>query len=245
MIHMDSRSLAGRLLRLPLRLVPETAVLPVLAGPARGMRWVAGSAPHGAWLGTLERAKLGHFVARLQRGMTVWDIGANVGLYTLPAARTVGARARVVAFEPMPRNLACLRRHLALNGLAHVAVCAAAVLDEAGTVRMAAGDSPSECHVDGTGPWEVPAVTLDQWMIETDASPPDVVKIDVEGSEDAVLRGGARGFAKYRPLIYLALHGGRQRRECGELLVAWGYRVASLEPGRGPEASSEWLAEPR
>ncbi len=245
MIRLDSRSMAGCLLRLPLPLIPASAVVPVLAGPARGMRWVAGSAPHGAWLGMLERAKLGHFVAGLRRGITVWDVGANVGLYTLPAARAAGTAGRVVAFEPMPRNLAYLRRHLALNGLGQVSVCEAAVLDESGTARMAAGDSPSECHITPAGPWEVRAVSLDQWRLETEAAPPDVVKIDVEGSDDAALRGGALLFAKHRPLIYLSLHGERQRRACGLLLGAWGYEISSLERGRGPELSSEWLAEPR
>ncbi|MBI1725713.1 MAG: FkbM family methyltransferase [Candidatus Rokubacteria bacterium] len=235
----------GRLLRMPLRLIPPTAVVPVVSGPSRGIRWVVGSAPHGAWLGTLERDKMFRFMARLRPGMTVWDIGANVGLYTLPSARVVAPAGCVVAFEPMPRNLHFLRRHLALNGLAGVAVCEAAVSDRAGTLRMKEGDSPSEFHADPGGDWEVTAITLDEWLSENEALPPDVVKIDVEGSDDAVLRGGARSFAKYRPPIYLALHGERQRRACAQLLVAWGYEVTSLEAGRGPEVSSEWLAEPR
>lgn len=234
----------GRLLRMPLRLIPPTAVVPVVSGPARGMRWIVGSAPHGAWLGTLERDKLAGFMARLRPGTTVWDIGANVGLYTLPSARAVGPEGSVVAFEPMPRNLHFLRRHLALNGLGRVAVCDAGVSDAAGTLRMAEGDSPSEFHVDPGGSWEVRAVTLDEWLCESGLPPPDVVKIDVEGSDDAVLRGGVRSLAKYRPLIYLALHGEPQRRACAQLLAAWGYEVTSLEPGLGPDASSEWLAEP-
>jgi hypothetical protein len=49
------------------------------------MDWIAGSAPAGAWVGTLEPAKLKQFVRRLRRRMTVWGLGANVGLYTLPS----------------------------------------------------------------------------------------------------------------------------------------------------------------
>ena len=238
------RSRLARLIRLPLRLIPSSAVVPILSGPGRGMRWIVGSAPHGAWLGLLERDKLTPFVARLQRGMTVWDIGANVGLYTLPSARAVGPSGQVVAFEPMPRNLGFLRRHLTLNGLEGAVVCDAAVSDATGTLKMAEGDSPSEFHADAGGSVEVRAVTLDDWLSESGAPPPDVVKIDVEGSDDAVLRGGARSFAKYRPSIYLALHGERQRRACRDLLVSWGYEVTSLEPGLVPDLSSEWLAEP-
>ena len=238
------RSRLGRLIRLPLRLIPPSATVPVLSGPLRGMRWIVGSAPHGAWLGVLERDKLTPFVARLRRGMTVWDIGANVGLYTLPSARAVGPTGHVVAFEPMTRNLGFLRRHLTLNGLEDVVVCDVAVSDATGTLKMAEGDSPSEFHADAGGSVEVRAVTLDDWLSESGAPPPDVVKIDVEGSDDAVLRGGARSFAKYRPAIYLALHGERQRRACRDLLASWDYEVTSLEPELVPDLSSEWLAEP-
>ncbi|PYM59971.1 MAG: FkbM family methyltransferase, partial [Candidatus Rokuibacteriota bacterium] len=65
------RSRLARLNRLPLRLIPSSAIVPILSGPGRGMRWIVGSAAHGAWLGLLERDKLTPFVARLQRGMTV------------------------------------------------------------------------------------------------------------------------------------------------------------------------------
>ncbi len=238
------RSLLGRFIRLPLRLIPPTAVVAVKTGPGRGMRWIVGSAPHGAWLGTLERDKLGPFVERLKSGMTVWDIGANVGLYTLPSARAVGPTGQVVAFEPMPRNLGYLRRHLSLNRLEGVVVCEVAVSDATAPLRMAEGDSPSEFHAEAGGSVEVKAVTLDDWRAESGSPPPDVVKIDVEGSDDAVLRGGAQSFANYRPSIYLALHGERQRRACRELLASWGYHVTSLQPGLGPDVSSEWLAEP-
>jgi len=241
----DSRTLPGRLMRLPLRCIPEKTVVPVLSGVNRGLRWTVGSAPHGAWLGTLEREKLLHFASRISPGMTVWDIGANVGLYTLPAARAVGPGGCVVAFEPMPGNLRLLRRHLALNGCDRVLVCDAAVSDEPGTLRMTEGASPSEFHADPAGRWNIRAITLDGWLGESGTPPPDVVKIDVEGSDDAVLRGGARAFAKHRPLIYLALHGERQRRESALLLADWNYRVVSLEPGLPADVSSEWLAEPR
>ena len=73
---------------------------------------------------------------------------------------------------------------------------------------------------------------------------PDLVKIDVEGVEDAVLRGGEKIFSERRPPIYLALHGERQRQECGALLKRWNYRLLSLDPGVSLDVSSEWLAEP-
>jgi hypothetical protein len=149
--NLDSRSRLGRLLRLPLRLVPPTAAVRVLSGPLRGMRWIAGSAPAGAWVGTLERAKLKQFVRRLRRGMTVWDVGANVGLYTLPSARAVGPTGRVYAFEPMPRNLDLLRRHVAMNRLPNVEICEAAVADTGGDLADGRRRFAQPCCAVGRG----------------------------------------------------------------------------------------------
>ena len=95
-----------RVARRLLALLPVNTVVPVVAGPLRGRRWVVGSAPHGAWLGTLERPLLEHFMTLLSRDSVVWDIGANVGLYSLAAAAHC---KQIVAFEPQPRNVAMFR----------------------------------------------------------------------------------------------------------------------------------------
>ena len=233
----------GKLLRLPLALLPRNAVMPVLRGPNRGLRWIARSTPHGAWLGLLEAEKLRLFASHLRPGMEVWDVGANVGLYTLAAARAVGAEGGVAAFEPMEANLAFLRRHLELNRLGEVRVVDKAVSDHRGILRMAEGDSPSEFHADPEGSYEVEAIALDDWARETGAPPPGLLKIDVEGAEGAVLRGAEGVLASARPVVFLALHGQAERRRCREILDRLGYRVRSLEP-EPPEESCEWLAVP-
>lgn len=244
-MRWDAKTSWGRAVRLPLRLVPPELVVPVLSGPARGMRWVVGSTTHGAWLGTLERRKLDSFVSRIRTGATVWDVGANVGLYALPSARACGPGGRVFAFEPMPRNVDYLRRHLAMNVLQNVVIVEAAVGRRPGRLRMANGGSPSESHVDPDGALEVAAIALDQWRTACDAPAPALVKIDVEGAEVDVLEGARETLARHLPPIYLALHGEVQRHGCAVLLARWGYRVTSAEPGRPVETSSEWLAEAR
>ncbi|MGC1272192.1 MAG: FkbM family methyltransferase [Planctomycetaceae bacterium] len=208
------------------------------------MRWITGSCPHGAWIGLLERGMLRQFTARLREGSTVWDIGANVGLYTLASSRAVGNGGRVYAFEPMPRNLEHLRRHIAMNGLANVIVVPSAASDADGMLRMAEGDSPSEFHADERGEFEIEAIALDRWQSECGGPPPEVVKIDVEGAETQVLRGAATTFSRDRPVIFLALHGDAQRRDCRELLTGWGYRIRPAGDADDVEHSSEWLAEP-
>jgi FkbM family methyltransferase len=231
-----------RLVRLPLALLPAEADLPILRGPARGCRWIVGSAPHGAWLGSLERDKLARFAASLRPSSTVWDIGANVGLFTLPAALGVGPQGQVVAFEPFPANLDFLDRHVALNRLSNVTVVRAAVGAETGWLTMSEGSSRSEFHADPDGTWQLPAVRLDGWRSASGTEAPAVVKIDVEGAEADVLAGGAETFATFHPTVFLALHSEAAREACGGLLSNWGYRIASLDH-EPPERSVEWLAE--
>jgi FkbM family methyltransferase len=213
-----------------------------MSGPMLGMRWVVGSMPHGAWLGTLEREKLRRFIGELRPGMTVWDIGANVGLYTLPSARAIRSEGRLYAFEPLLRNCEFLRTHVKLNRLSNVEIVQAAVYDGSARVRMADGDSPSEFHVDAQGDHVMPAISLDTWRAATGSAPPDIVKIDVEGAEAAVLRGASETFSQHRPVLFLALHGELQKQECEALLRNWKYTITSLD--RVPISnSSEWFAQ--
>ena len=98
--RISSRSYLGRVMRLPLKIIPGNAVLPILQGPLRGARWVVGSGTHGCWLGTYELPKVELFAGTIQEGMTVFDIGAHAGYYSLIASRAVGGAGHVVAFEP-------------------------------------------------------------------------------------------------------------------------------------------------
>jgi FkbM family methyltransferase len=83
--------------------------------------------------------------ASLRRGETFYDVGANVGFFTLIAARLVDPGGTVVAFEPLPENVAQLRRNVELNSFRHVVVVPAAVGGESG---MRSFGSPSSGYDD-------------------------------------------------------------------------------------------------
>ncbi len=242
-MRWDAKTWHGRAIRLPLRLVPRNAVVPVLSGPLRGLRWVAGSAPHGAWLGTLERRKLQAFSAMLTAGMVVWDLGANVGLYSLCASRKVEPNGKVYAFEPIAENIALLQRNLELNAADNVAIVQKAASDFDGVARMERGDSCSEWHIAPSGRQEVPTIRLDSWMRSESAPPPHILKIDVEGAESSVLLGSVATLRKEHPTIFLALHGETQRRECRELLCDLRYELRPVEAGQSIDTTDEWIAE--
>jgi FkbM family methyltransferase len=130
-------------------------------------------------------------------GMTVWDVGANVGLFSFAAA-SLGASVLAVEADIWLANL--MHRSAVLNKLP-VTVLPAAVSDAPGIVRLYLSEQGRASNsLSGTGPAQtVLAVTLDQLLDYFPA--PQVLKIDVEGKEEAVLRGG-RKLMEARPVIF-------------------------------------------
>ena len=202
----------------------------ILRGPGRGLTIdVAGSRPSYV-LGTDERLVQALLAERLQAGDVFYDLGANIGFLALIGARLVGPTGRVVAYEPIPSSAAAVRRNAELNGFDHVEVVEAAVGDRAGTVRMTLGRSSLEAHATPEGELEVPMVTIDQ-EVAAGRPAPTLVKIDVEGSEAAVVEGAAGVLREHRPFVVCEIHESLHVREHpveGHLKAA-GYTVGWLE----------------
>jgi FkbM family methyltransferase len=138
----------------------------------------------------------------LKPGMTVLDIGANIGYYTLLMASRVGPAGKVIAFEPSRRNCDLLEMSLAINQFRNVAVHACAVADIDGFVGFDMDDSnggitqgnPAESM------YQVPAALLDTLLrIEPRI---DLIKIDIEGAEGRALRGMESLLRLHRPIIF-------------------------------------------
>ena len=214
-------TLFGRLLRLPLRLIPNDTCIPVLFGPNRGHRFLKGAGTNGYWLGTTERAHQALAVKHIRPGHIVYDIGANVGLHTLLFSRLVGDEGHVFAFEPSPDTADLLAEHLRINGKKNVTIIQKAVAGQPGKLRFSgSGDSRiRRLHVAGES--SVLCVTLDQMVREL--PPPACIKMDIEGAELEALPSAAECFHRYRPKLFLATHGNDV--PCCNLLTSWGYNV--------------------
>src|SRR5215475_14063057 len=107
---IDRMTLPGKLLRLPLRLLPKRMVVRIHRGRAKGLKWIVGSSTHGCWLGTYELEKHLALERYVKPGMVVYDVGAQAGFFTLIFSRLVDG-GQVIAFEPLPENLDHLLFH--------------------------------------------------------------------------------------------------------------------------------------
>lgn len=171
-------------------------------------------------------------------GANVWDVGANVGVFAFAAASRAGRAGRVLAVEPDPFLAGLLRRTATglPSQLASVDVVEAAAGDRVGRARLhIAARGRASNHLEGTGRTtaggtravcEVATLTLDSLLSRY--RPPDLLKIDVEGAEAAVLRG-ARGLLRgCRPRLLCEVSAELQdvvTRELSEL----GYRLFDAE----------------
>jgi FkbM family methyltransferase len=128
---------------------------------------------------------------RIAPGMTVVDGGAHVGYFTCQAARLVGPRGLVLAFEPAPRNFALLQANVWRNGLTNVACFPWALGAEPGLAELELSETNTGDHrLRGDGSGERVAVRVAALDTVLAIRPPlDVVKLDVQGNEEAAVRG--------------------------------------------------------
>jgi FkbM family methyltransferase len=195
-------------------------------------------------------ATLFRMAAELVRpGDTVWDIGANLGLFSFAAAALTGPKGRVLAVEPDTWLVGLLHRSASLqvSGRAEVTVVPAAASDCMGLVKLhiaargrlsnfiAAGSESTQAG--GTRKTEcVVALTLD--FLSQHFPMPQVLKIDVEGVENLVLAGGVRLLKEARPRILCEVSAKNSKRVT-RLLQDANYRIfdATHHPGQRKELS--------
>ncbi len=191
------------------------------------MSWIVGSGNHGCWLGTYEMAKQAALERFVRPGMTVYDIGAQAGFYSLFFSHLVGATGKVYAFEPCAYEARYLLDHIRLNNTPNIRVIQAALSERSGLAAMTfdRGQTQNALSDRSDALLQVPAYSLDDLRLP----PPALIKMDVEGAESAVLEGARRTLRDHRPVVFVALHGVEQRHRCIELLLQVGYRLYELD----------------
>lgn len=232
--------------RLARQLYPHGAVRTVLRGPLRGFRFVAMPGMAATYALGLDNLNLPCFAAHVRAGDVIYDVGGNCGQMALFFSRVAGPEGRVYSFEPAPKNAAVFRRNMELNGITNVELTEAAVssthepqvfcFDDSdhtmGTLRGAVV-TPEAFRTE----LQVSCLTLDSFLAGG-ARPPQVVKIDVEGSGLGVVEGAIGLFEKHRPAVYFEIHA--QDEDAPELRAVrllrdrWGYKITDLS-GKMPD----------
>jgi FkbM family methyltransferase len=190
-----------------------------------------GSSNHGCWLGSYEYPKQKAFSVAIKRGDVVYDLGANVGFYSLLASVLVGPEGQVFSFEPVPSNLTFLWRHLELNGVRNCSVMEVAVSCSDGTAKFDVGPNSSIGHLtgDSQNALSVRTIALDSLIASGQVPPPNVIKCDIEGGEYDALRGASEILSKHSPMIFLATHGPEVHERCCRLLTNLHYQLTPLD----------------
>jgi FkbM family methyltransferase len=217
------------------------SVVEVAAGPLRGCPLLLNlKTEKSFWLGTYElqlQAALGEF---LHIGMTVYDVGANIGYITLMIAHTTGRNGRVFAFEALPANVERIQKNVALNRLTNVTVVSAAVADKAASVTFLVHDSAGMGKTTDSGgdrneqfrtEISVPGLSLDEFVYQQGNPAPDAVKMDIEGGEVLALPGMRRILGEHHPVLFLEIHGPQSQLAAWEMLTAAGYSLHAMEKG--------------
>jgi FkbM family methyltransferase len=202
--------------------------------------------------GTLESAVQEAMIRHLGPGGVLFDIGANVGFFSLLGSRLVGPAGSVYAFEPTPDNVAAIECNVALNSFQNVTVIAKAVSSRPGHSRLYVVDDQSWSRLEEVGEHplterviDVELVAIDDAVRDGKLPPPTVVKIDVEGAEVAVIEGMRETLRDHRPALICELHGTHE--EFVRAMSQHGYRLINLEgtiPVQEEGASAHALALP-
>jgi FkbM family methyltransferase len=179
----------------------------------------------------------------LKPGMTVYNIGANLGYYALLASECVGPSGEVLAFEPALENLELLRRTVAEDGCTNVEIFPMAVSEEAGVANLAISTTNSGDHrlteIEGRNHIEVNVTSVDAFMVGGHPGP-DAIIMDVQGAELDVLRGAKSLLDSKAPLVLFTEFwpGGLDERhpngarEMLELLERMGFQLHQIDERR-------------
>jgi len=189
------------------------------------------------------------FVSHLREGMTVMDVGANLGLYSLLISRAIGPSGKVYAFEPVPEIFARLKEHIALNNATNVIPVPIALSDEKGKAKMSVrgGESSLFRHLSNEFV-EVQVERLDDFVEREKIERVDAIKLDVEGAELKVIRGADKTIRRDKPILMVEIQAatlqaaGTTPEELFENIISYGYNAFVIRHGKA--IPTDKLVEP-
>jgi FkbM family methyltransferase len=219
--------------------IPSDALVwaSIRSGPGKGL-WIHLNPRYemeyleGGYEAPVERILLSH----LRPGTVFYDVGAHIGVFSLIAARNLRAHGSVFVFEPDPSNVRRIKEHASRNQLDSIQIIPKAVCSTVGRLRfqrasfqssMNRGVLVEDAAAAEESTIEVESITLD--AVAREHALPSLIKIDVEGSEAAVLHGSEEIFRSAKPLLVCEIHHEQASSDVTRWLLARGYKFQWLE----------------
>lgn len=183
-------------------------------GLGRGMKFNTGPSAAGYLLGTSEPEMQEAIRLFVKSGNVVFDVGANVGFFSLLAAQQVGPSGKIFSFEPLENNAKWVRHNFELNGVQNGTVRVEALGGENTEAEFIISKTMTLGRLSSTGeaPDEVsrvkvPVRKLDTLISEKAIEYPNLIKVDIEGAETEFLKGAHETIKKSKPVLLIELHG--------------------------------------
>ena len=211
------------------------------AGPAFGLRFDAGPEAASYVQGAVELPVQETVSTSLNAGDIFYDVGANVGFFSVLAGRIVGSTGAVYAFEPVPQNALQVEKNACLNNLNNIEVVRIALSNHCGQSELLLARHSGGAVLKGAGippdfteSIAVETISMDAVLEKKKLRSPNLVKIDVEGAELDVLKGMTGVLRKYGPKVIIEVDDEVQSRcldklsACRAFLRGLGYQIDIL-----------------
>jgi FkbM family methyltransferase len=185
--------------------------------------------------------KMVEYLKRTRPRFNACDVGANIGMFTLWLSQQLRDRGTVFAFEPSPSVLPKLRQNLTSNRAQNVMLVEEACSNTVGTIDFYIGfhHHTSSLHADWAGGGQivperinVRTTTLDEFFHQDHREPPDLIKMDIEGSGTHALPGCEACVAEKRPLILVESHTHDEDRALSDLVLRHDYSAYRINGGK-------------
>jgi len=196
---------------------------------------------HVYFLGTWDERGLNFLKNNLKEGDVFVDVGANIGCYSMVAAKLVGKTGSVHSFEPVTKVFGKLQQNILLNKLDNITANKKAVFESSGNIELYvssnenAGMSSIFHHDTESGEIEkTEAVSLDDYFADPDIQKISMIKIDIEGAELFALKGMKTILDKFRPVIIMEVseavikNSGIEGKESLEFLKSHNYEIRRI-----------------
>lgn len=148
------------------------------------------------------------FISIIKKDDVIFDIGSNIGLYSLIASDRIGENGKIYAFEPAPIAFKSLQKNIELNSFKNIKSISKGVSEKSGEAILNMCDDDAYNSLGNTPMKEISSkekieiVSIDDFVKYNNISKVDIIKIDTEGAEYLILKGGEKTLLTHRPKLF-------------------------------------------